>query len=228
VQAKPIMEALVEWCALHNAGPVEPELPPSIKDRAADCWEPLLTVADEAGGDWPTRARAAAVHLTQRATDESMTAGVELLAHVRDAFGNEQHLSTVTLLERLRDRDESPWRDIRGKPLDDRGLAKRLKPYGIKSKTVRAEGRTPKGYGVGDFTDAWKRYLPPSSDERHKGNSRHIFDKQNNFVADVADVAAIWAQGNGHDDAPEPGSFEPEEFDGLRDMPVHLRRRGAA
>jgi hypothetical protein len=228
VQAKPIMEALVEWCALHNAGPVEPELPPSIKDRAADCWEPLLTVADEAGGDWPTRARAAAVHLTQRATDESMTAGVELLAHVRDAFGNEQHLPTVTLLERLRDRDESPWRDIRGKPLDDRGLAKRLKPYGIKSKTVRADGRTPKGYGVGDFTDAWKRYLPPSSDERHKGNSRHIFDKQNNFVADVADVAAIWAQGNGHDDAPEPGSFEPEEFDGLRDMPVHLRRRGAA
>jgi putative DNA primase/helicase len=30
------------------------------------------------------------------------------------------------------------------------------------------------------------------------------------------------------DDAPEPGSFEPEEFDGLRDMPDHLRRSGAA
>ena len=50
-----------------------------------------------------------------------MTAGVELLAHVREAFGKDQHLATVTLLERLRERDESPWRDIYGKPLDDRG-----------------------------------------------------------------------------------------------------------
>ena len=47
---------------------VEPDLPNCIQDRAADCWEPLLVVADEAGGDWPSRARAAAVHLTQRRT----------------------------------------------------------------------------------------------------------------------------------------------------------------
>jgi len=141
-QATPIREALVEWCNERNAGLVDPDLPEGIQDRAADCWEPLLVVADEAGGDWPARARAAAVNLTQRSTDESMTAGVELLAHIRDAFEDDAHLATVTLLEQLRDRDESPWKDVYGKPLDDRGLAKRLKAYGIESKTVRiGEGR---------------------------------------------------------------------------------------
>ena len=50
------------------------------------------------------------------------------------------------LLQRLRDRDESPWKDIRGKPLDDRGLASRLKQYGIKSRDVWMAGKTKKGY----------------------------------------------------------------------------------
>ena len=190
-EATPIREALAQWCEQHEAtiSGAEPELPRGIEDRAADCWEPLIAIADAAGGDWPKRVRDAAVFLTDRAVDESLTAGVELLAHIREAFGHETHLATATLLERLRNRDESPWRDIRGKPLDDRGLARRLKGYGIKSKTVRAEGKTPKVYAREDFADAWKRYLPLASDSRHKGNSRHIFDKQNNFVADVADVA---------------------------------------
>jgi hypothetical protein len=189
-EAKPIREALAEWCSGNYLGGIEPDMPRGIEDRAADCWEPLLAIADAAGSDWPTRARAAAVFLTNRAADETLTAGVELLAHIRDAFGDEPYLATTALLDRLRDRDESPWRDIRGRPLDDRGLARRLKGYGIRSKTVRVDGKTPKGYDAADFADAWKRYLPPLTDVRHKGNSRHIFDNKNNFVAGVAVVAA--------------------------------------
>jgi hypothetical protein len=34
-----------------------PDMP--VEDRAADTWEPLITVADHAGGQWPERARAA-------------------------------------------------------------------------------------------------------------------------------------------------------------------------
>lgn len=30
-----------------------PELPEGVEDRAAECWEPLLAVADAAGGAWP-------------------------------------------------------------------------------------------------------------------------------------------------------------------------------
>ena len=37
----------------------EPTMPDGIEDRAEDAWEPLLAIADEAGGDWPEKARAA-------------------------------------------------------------------------------------------------------------------------------------------------------------------------
>jgi hypothetical protein len=40
-----------------------PEMP--LEDRAADTWEPLIAIADLAGGDWPTRARDAAATLAQ-------------------------------------------------------------------------------------------------------------------------------------------------------------------
>jgi len=36
----------------------EPDMP--VEDRPADTWEPLIAVADLAGGDWPARARKAA------------------------------------------------------------------------------------------------------------------------------------------------------------------------
>jgi len=45
------------------------------------------------------------VYLTRSAADETLTTGVELLSHIREAFGGESHIATVTLLERLRDRD---------------------------------------------------------------------------------------------------------------------------
>ena len=35
-----------------------------VEDRAADTWEPLVAVADLAGGDWPELARHAAIVLT--------------------------------------------------------------------------------------------------------------------------------------------------------------------
>ena len=200
------------WCAEHegNLRGAEPDLPIGIEDRAADCWEPLLAIADEAGGDWPKQAREAAVYFSSRSADETMTSGVELLAHIKEAFGTESHLATVALLERLRERDESPWKDIRGKPLNDRGLTRRLKGYGIKSKTVRVGDRTPKGYDSGDFYDAWRRYLPLSHPLQNKGNNRHTFDNNNNVVADVAPVAGGMAEAD-EPDLPEPGSFEPED-----------------
>lgn len=237
-QARPIKEALSDWCAEHcpRIGGAEPELPKGIEDRAADCWEPLIAIADAAGGDWPSRARAAAVYLAGSATDESITDGVELLRHIREAFGDEDKLWTKTLTDRLCARDELPWADIRGKPLNDRGLAVRLKPYGIRSKTVRVGDGTPKGYDAADFVDAWRRYLPPAPVCRHKGNSRHIFDNKNNFVADVADVAEGMAEEGSQTQGTKPhaedgdpfASLKDEllvpDFDGWRDMPDGLRR----
>ena len=219
-QAKPIMEALVEWCAERNVGLVEPELPPGIVDRSADLWEPLLVVADEAGGDWPTRARAAAVFLTKNATDESLTRGVELLAHIKEAFGSEDRVWTKTLLRRPCDRDELPWKDIRGKELDDRGLGRRLKSYGIKAKDVRIGSERHKGFILTDFYDAWRRYLPTAPASRDKGDKGDIFDNKNNFVADVADVADVAGA------APSPVDGDNDPFAIFKDPSLKLKLGG--
>ena len=44
-------------------GTGSPGAPEGIEDRDADVWEPLLAVAELAGGHWPERARVAAVPL---------------------------------------------------------------------------------------------------------------------------------------------------------------------
>lgn len=228
-EAKPIAEALSEWCAEHEADIIgaEPTLPVGIEDRAADIWEPLLAIADAASTDWPDRARAAASHFAKSSTEETLTAGVELLAHIKEAFGAEQHLATTALLERLHNRDESPWREIRGRPLDGRGLGLRLKGYGIKSKTVRLGDRTAKGYAATDFADSWRRYLPAAQDISHKRHNGHNIDNENNNVTNVTDVTREMAEPPEDGDEPEPGSFEPDDPFDLGNIPAHLDRRRA-
>ncbi|HKH54183.1 MAG TPA: DUF3631 domain-containing protein [Propionibacteriaceae bacterium] len=34
-----------------------PEMPAGVDDRSADLWEPMLAIAELAGGDWPQRHR---------------------------------------------------------------------------------------------------------------------------------------------------------------------------
>src|ERR1041384_1701009 len=57
---------------------------------------------------------------------------------------------------------EGPGADLRCKPLDESGLAQRLRQYSIKSKTVRVGPTTFKGYLRSDFVDVWARYVHPS------------------------------------------------------------------
>jgi hypothetical protein len=192
-EAAPIKEALADWCGQiePNVTGYEPEMPAGIEDRTADCWEPLLAIADAAGSDWPERARAAAVYLTGAAVDDTASSGVELLAHIRDAFLEADKIWTDTLLRRLCERQESPWKDIKGRQLNDRGLADMLRPYGIRSKDIRLDGLVRKGYNRADFADAWRRYLPSSlGGSATSATSATDLNSKNKFVADVADVAA--------------------------------------
>lgn len=137
-----------------------PEMPEGIEDRDADIWEPLLAIADAAGGDWPTRARVAAVALVADSKRVSPSLGVRLLSDIRDAFGNEDAIGSAELVTRLVELEESPWGDLRGRPLEARGLARRLAEYDVTPTTIRFGTRTPKGYRREDFHDAWQRYLP--------------------------------------------------------------------
>ncbi|WP_223177102.1 DUF3631 domain-containing protein [Sphingomonas rhizophila] len=166
-----LKEAIESWANIvrSDASAMWPEIPAAIQDRDADVWEPLLAVADLAGGDWPNAARAAAVALVAASKESTPSQGVRLLLDIRtifdrpDVVGDRPSLlRTKDILEGLHAIEESPWGDIRGKPLDDRGLAKRLRDYEIRPTTIRLSGSTPKGYARSDFADAWSRYLPQS------------------------------------------------------------------
>jgi hypothetical protein len=63
-------------------------------------------------------------------------------------------------LVRLEERPWGAWGKAQ-KPLTDVGLSKLLRPYGIRSGTVRGDNDvTGKGYYLRSFEDAFSRYLP--------------------------------------------------------------------
>ena len=75
-------------------------------------------------------------------------------------FGKTEALFTEAILSALHALEEAPWKDLNGKGLDSRGLALRLRQYGIKSKQIRDGTTNKKGYQRADLADAWARYLP--------------------------------------------------------------------
>lgn len=139
----------------------DPPMPPEITDRAADVWEALLSIADAAGGSWPERARVAAVTLVTRSMGGEGSLGVRLLHDLRTVFGDRPSMATTDVLDTLIGLDESPWGDLKGKPLDGRRLARFLKAYEISPKLIRIGGDVFRGYERNDLQDAWQRYLPP-------------------------------------------------------------------
>jgi hypothetical protein len=138
-----------------------PDMPDEITDRDADCWEPLLAVADAAGGEWPARARCAGVTLVTDAKAAPPSIGIRLLADLQTIFdeASSEHLFTDDILSALVAMELAPWGDIRGKALDARSLSRRLNKYSISPRTVRSGDKTAKGYARADLADAWSRYV---------------------------------------------------------------------
>lgn len=144
--------------------PLVPDVPvpQALNDRAADSWEPLLAIADAAGGSWPLRARLAAIALSSE-DDDQVSVGIRLLGDIREAFGDDDHLPTAELLRRLHELDEAPWADWYGKPLSARGLARLLEPYRVTPVRKRDGRANLRGYFRVDFEDSFQRYLPLGS-----------------------------------------------------------------
>lgn len=190
-EGEKLNKRLVRWGKAITAKLAEavPAMPPNVTDRDADVWESILAIADEAGGKWPELARDAAVHLVATARESTPSLGVRLLSDIREVFrrnaltvalvadvallggggdrqeANEEDwpesLSTERLISGLLQLEESVWGDLKGKPLNDRGLSARLRKYDIKPRVVRIGGSTPRGYRREDFHEAWARYLSP-------------------------------------------------------------------
>jgi hypothetical protein len=171
-------DQLAQWTenVAQTVGEAWPELPPGITDRAADVWEPLISIADAAGGHWPQLARTSCVEMCAVSANRDPSLGVQLLSDLRTLFDEEgqQTLHTVDILTYLNGLDEAPWGDLRGKPLDPRELAKLLKTYDVRPADVKIGGLVRKGYRRSDPHDPWKRYLPdPEMDATSATSATH-------------------------------------------------------
>ncbi|MYV99001.1 DUF3631 domain-containing protein, partial [Streptomyces sp. SID3343] len=167
-----LRDRLAEWAnaVREQLSGAWPELPEGVTDRPADVWEPLLAVADAAGGHWPERARNACVELVEasKANDKG-SLGIRLLTDLRDhVFNGADRVPTVAILATLTAKDDAPWGDMNGRPLDSRSLAKWLREYvtadntPINARNIRTNaGLVVKGYYATDLHDAWTRYCPP-------------------------------------------------------------------
>jgi hypothetical protein len=183
-----VRDAIEAWAAAQSGTMSWPVLPPEIQDRDADVWEALMMVANAVGGEWPERTRKAAVALLEASKEAEPSLGVRLLADLQSTFGDAIAMATEDVLTALHAMKESPWADLRGKPLNDRGLATRLRQYGVKSKQIRLGHRTLKGYVRADLHDAWKRYLPPAHNSETSETKETVSEQT---VSDVSHVSHL-------------------------------------
>lgn len=142
----------------------DPRMPERLNDRAADNWRPLAAIADLAGGDWPTRARASALGLS--GADHEVANLVEILLGDIHAFFDgrtSDRARSQELADYLGNLPDRPWSEFNhGKPITTNQLARQLEPLEVRPKKVRFGETTAQGYERSWFADAFLRHLPPS------------------------------------------------------------------
>jgi hypothetical protein len=192
--ARRIVRAVAD--ALPRLRDADPEVPECLHDRAADCWTPLLALADEAGGDWPARARAAAVALSGSQDEDAEVLAVRLLRDLRTLFEAEavDRLASDRICEVLCRDPEAPWSDPDHR-LTPRRLARLLRPFGVRSRTLRLPtGALAKGYMSDDFSEAWTRYLSDPSPVRNVTTSQPNNDAAKRDFGNVTSDGAVTDQ----------------------------------
>lgn len=208
----------------HAITSARPAFAHGLNDRAQDCWEPLLAIADLSGGEWPGRARAAALAL-HGVEEEAPSINIELLRDIKAVFDERgaSRIASRELLRALVDDDETPWGTWnRGKPLAVRQLAARLSEFGIGPKTARLPGgERLKGYLIADFRDAFHRYL--SADTPFTSVTP---GQPHNSAASEASVPVTETLSARMVKAPQPAS--DKACHDVTDKNTHLAERGKA
>jgi hypothetical protein len=162
----------------------DPAMPEGLRNRAADNWRILLSIADACGSAWGELAREAAVALS-RGQDEDL--GVLLLSDIRDTFDRRptiDRLASTVIVAELNERPHGLWSEWRG-PRDDQTprklstgeMARMLSPFGIRPKTIwpprrGTRDRSAKGYLRKQFEAAWASYCDGTPAQR--SNVRYL------------------------------------------------------
>ncbi len=131
-----------------------------LSDRDLENFEPLLSILAVADccrfEELQTAAQALTAGKVEADEDDSLS--LRLLADIRAVWPRiERRMLSCDLLKRLKALEESPWTSEID--LDQRKLARMLKPFGVGAKTVRTLGGRGRGYDREELEDAFSRYL---------------------------------------------------------------------
>jgi hypothetical protein len=191
--ADPLRMRLQEWAGTHLGAvkAAEPHLPDELSDRQQDAWEILLAIADVTGGEWPGRARAAAIELAKSRVDGHASWGVRLLADLRRLYLKEgqRHLSSEECLRWLNNLDGAPWSTWNnGTPINSFRLNALLEPYEIRTRDVRVRSwpNALKGINRNDLEEAFRRWLPLHEDDTSTDTATSRQDSAQTECRDVA------------------------------------------
>jgi putative DNA primase/helicase len=180
---------------------MQPAPVPELRDRANDNWLPLFAIADVVGGDWPGRARKAAIVLSGGAEATDDAPGLQLLEDAYVIHGETLDdvsgvIASADLVKRLNELADRPWADFRGgKGISAAWLAKRLRDFEVvPAGNVRFNGKQSKGYRWAAFDEPWSRYS--ISQPYHRPNANEsgpetaISDRPRDLSGRVAKMAA--------------------------------------
>lgn len=141
------------------------EIPDGIYGRDADVWEPLLALADLAGGEWPARARMACVAFVKaRRADDDGDTKVRLLRDLQAYFTEKSTTDSATsavLIDWLIEDESRGWTEYRGRPLSPHALARLLKPFKVAPVKRRDGSNTARVWLRAHLVPVWAKYLAP-------------------------------------------------------------------
>jgi putative DNA primase/helicase len=155
---------LARWCRDNFAALLScrPKMPSTAHNRLADNWRPLFAIAEVVGGDWPRLVLEAFMKLTARQNRDAQSVGVNLLNDIRQVFARSgrDRFHSKELVAALCGSADSPWSEAHaGKAITENWLCRQLRRFGIDSHNVRIEERQAKGFELGDFGEAFARFL---------------------------------------------------------------------
>ena len=151
-----------EWTDQHldDLREMDPPVLEELHDRAADNWHPLLSIADLAGGEWPRRAREAAVALEPSEQVES-DGPLLLLADIWEVFDDlgTDKISSRELSTILCEREDRPWCEWPEKHIKRaHRISRLLRPFGIRTRQMWIGQTNVQGFSREMFEQEWRRY----------------------------------------------------------------------
>jgi putative DNA primase/helicase len=138
-----------------------PRMPEGFFSRLEENYHLLFAIADLAGGEWPKKARAAAVKLSQERDAPSL--GKRLLAIFFALFIRHGPQLTSKQAEALVPAEDDEFADYRnsGRPITRFQIAALLRPYQVYPGLIHPRGghTADRGWNATSFAIAFKHYL---------------------------------------------------------------------